>query len=125
MALRLQRTARSPTGAALALLMLGEAELLAGRLDEAEDHLKEAAEANDRQGCISGAALARLTTEIVPLFGEVGSLTTIRRSSSGDPNTVDAFWSSVTGWFSTVASVAHGAGALSGQTSATLPTLNE
>lgn len=51
--------AGSATGAALALLMLGEAELLAGRLDEAEDHLKEAAEANDRQGCISGAALAR------------------------------------------------------------------
>jgi len=51
--------AGSATGAALALLMLGEAELLAGRLGEAEDHLKEAAEANDRQGCISGAALAR------------------------------------------------------------------
>ena len=51
--------AGSATGAALALLMLGEAELLAGHLDEAEDHLKEAAEANDRQGCISGAALAR------------------------------------------------------------------
>ncbi|MGA9161095.1 MAG: BTAD domain-containing putative transcriptional regulator [Actinomycetota bacterium] len=51
--------AGSATGAALALLMLGEAELLAGRLGEAETHLKEAAEANDRQGCISGAALAR------------------------------------------------------------------
>jgi tetratricopeptide (TPR) repeat protein len=46
----------SATGAALALLMLGEAELLAGRLDEAEEHLKGAAEANDREGCISGAA---------------------------------------------------------------------
>src|SRR5207248_7128246 len=49
----------SATGAALALLMLGEAELLAGRLDEAEEHLKGAADANDREGCISGAALAR------------------------------------------------------------------
>src|SRR5438093_13269187 len=51
--------AGSATGAALALLMLGEAELLAGRLDEAEEHLKGAAEANDREGCISGSALAR------------------------------------------------------------------
>ena len=51
--------AGSATGAALAVLMLGEAELLAGRLDEAEEHLKNAAEANDRQGCISGSALAR------------------------------------------------------------------
>ena len=51
--------AGSVTGAALALLMLGEAELLAGRLDEAEEHLREAAEANDGAGCISGAAVAR------------------------------------------------------------------
>lgn len=51
--------AGSATGAALALLMLGEAELLAGRLVEAEGHLREAARANDREGCISGAALAR------------------------------------------------------------------
>jgi DNA-binding SARP family transcriptional activator len=51
--------ASSATGAALALLMLGEAELLAGHLAEAEEHLKGAAEANDREGCISGAALAR------------------------------------------------------------------
>jgi hypothetical protein len=42
----------------LALLMLGEAEP-AGRIAPAEEHLKEAAEANDREGCISGAALAR------------------------------------------------------------------
>ena len=39
--------------------MLGEAELLGGNLNEAEGHLKEAAEANEREGCISGAALAR------------------------------------------------------------------
>jgi len=51
--------AGSGTGAALAMLMLGEAELLAGHLTEAEEHLKGAAEANDREGCISGAALAR------------------------------------------------------------------
>jgi DNA-binding SARP family transcriptional activator len=51
--------AGSATGAALALLMLGEAELLAGHLTEAEEHLKRAAEANDREGCLSGAALAR------------------------------------------------------------------
>jgi DNA-binding SARP family transcriptional activator len=51
--------AGSPTGAALALLMLGEAELLAGDLTEAEQHLQGAAEANDQAGCISGAALAR------------------------------------------------------------------
>ncbi len=49
----------SATGAALALLLLGEAELLGGHLDEAEDHLRSAAEANDHQGCISGSALAR------------------------------------------------------------------
>jgi len=51
--------AGSATGAALARLMLGEAELLAGHLPEAEAHLKEAAAANDREGCLSGAALAR------------------------------------------------------------------
>jgi DNA-binding SARP family transcriptional activator len=51
--------AGSGTGVALALLMLGEAELLEGHLVEAEEHLKAAAEANDREGCISGAALAR------------------------------------------------------------------
>src|SRR5205823_12792173 len=51
--------AGSPTGTALALLMLGEAELLAGHLAAAEKHLKAAAEANDREGCISGASLAR------------------------------------------------------------------
>jgi tetratricopeptide (TPR) repeat protein len=51
--------AGSATGAALALLMLGEAELLAGNTVEAEEHLRRAAEANDRAGCISGSALAR------------------------------------------------------------------
>lgn len=51
--------AGSGTGAALAVLMLGEAELLAGQVAEAEQHLKIAAEANDRQGCVSGSALAR------------------------------------------------------------------
>jgi tetratricopeptide (TPR) repeat protein len=51
--------ANSATGAALALLMLGEAELLGGHLDEAEGHLRSAADANDLQGCISGSALAR------------------------------------------------------------------
>ncbi len=57
--MKIAEDAGSATGAALALLMLGEAELLAGHLVEAEEHLKEAAEANDREGCISGAALAR------------------------------------------------------------------
>lgn len=57
--MRIAEEAGSATGAALALLMLGEAELLAGRLVEAEGHLREAALANDREGCISGAALAR------------------------------------------------------------------
>src|SRR5438093_11588400 len=57
--MKIAEDADSATGAALALLMLGEAELLAGHLDEAEEHLKGAAEANDRHGCISGAALAR------------------------------------------------------------------
>src|SRR5581483_2561322 len=57
--MRIADEAGSATGAALALLMLGEAELLAGDLIEAEVHLKGAAEANDREGCISGAALAR------------------------------------------------------------------
>jgi DNA-binding SARP family transcriptional activator len=51
--------ANSATGAALALLMLGEAELLGGHIDEAEGHLRSAAAANDLQGCISGSALAR------------------------------------------------------------------
>jgi DNA-binding SARP family transcriptional activator/predicted negative regulator of RcsB-dependent stress response len=57
--LQIADDAGSPTGAALATLMLGEAELLAGHLDEAETHLKTAAEANDRQGCMSGSALSR------------------------------------------------------------------
>jgi tetratricopeptide (TPR) repeat protein len=57
--MKIAREAGSATGAALALLMLGEAELLAGRLIEAEEHLKGAAEANDREGCFSGSALAR------------------------------------------------------------------
>lgn len=51
--------AGSATGSALALLMLGEAELLAGNISDAEPLLKQAAEANEREGCISGAALAR------------------------------------------------------------------
>src|SRR5947208_6130093 len=57
--MKIAEDAGSATGAALALLMLGEAELLAGHVDEAEGHLKGAADANDREGCISGAALAR------------------------------------------------------------------
>jgi tetratricopeptide (TPR) repeat protein len=57
--MRIAEEAGSATGAALAKLMLGEAELLAGDLTEAEKHLKEAAQANDREGCLSGAALAR------------------------------------------------------------------
>lgn len=57
--LQIADEAGSATGAALATLMLGEAELLAGHLIEAEKHLKEAAEANDREGCLSGSALAR------------------------------------------------------------------
>ena len=57
--MKIAEEAGSETGAALAQLMLGEAELLAGHLDEAEGHLKLAAEANDREGCISGSALAR------------------------------------------------------------------
>lgn len=51
--------AGSATGAALAKLMLGEGELLAGHLIEAEKNLKQAVEANDRAGCLSGSALAR------------------------------------------------------------------
>jgi DNA-binding SARP family transcriptional activator len=51
--------AGSATGAALALLMLGEAELLGGNKRDAEEHLKEAAAANEREGCLSGAALAK------------------------------------------------------------------
>lgn len=57
--MKIAEDAGSATGAALAQLMLGEAELLAGLLDQAEEHLKEAAEANDREGCLSGSALAR------------------------------------------------------------------
>src|SRR5207302_757389 len=57
--MKIAEDAGSATGAALALLMLGEAELLAGYVDEAEEHLKEAAAANDRAGCTSGSALAR------------------------------------------------------------------
>jgi DNA-binding SARP family transcriptional activator len=57
--MEIAKEAGSATGAALALLMLGEAELLGGNLAEAEGHLKEAADANEREGCISGAALAR------------------------------------------------------------------
>ncbi len=57
--MQIAEQANSATGAALALLLLGEAELLAGNVDEAEGHLTSAAEANDREGCISGSALAR------------------------------------------------------------------
>jgi DNA-binding SARP family transcriptional activator len=57
--MQIAAAAGSATGAALAVLMLGETELQAGRLAEADEHLREAAEANDRQGCISGSALAR------------------------------------------------------------------
>jgi len=57
--MKVAEDAGSATGAALSLLMLGEAELLAGHLMKAEEHLKGAAQANDREGCISGAALAR------------------------------------------------------------------
>jgi DNA-binding SARP family transcriptional activator len=57
--MQIAEQANSATGAALALLLLGEAELLGGHVDEAEDHLTSAAEANDVQGCISGSALAR------------------------------------------------------------------
>jgi DNA-binding SARP family transcriptional activator/predicted negative regulator of RcsB-dependent stress response len=57
--MKIAEEAGSATGAALALLMLGEAELLAGSLASAEEHLKEAAEANDQEGCMSGSALAR------------------------------------------------------------------
>jgi DNA-binding SARP family transcriptional activator/predicted negative regulator of RcsB-dependent stress response len=56
--MQIAEEAGSATGAALAILMLGETELLSGRLDDAEQHLKEAVQANERQGCISGAALA-------------------------------------------------------------------
>jgi predicted negative regulator of RcsB-dependent stress response len=55
---KIAEDAGSATGAALAILMLGEAELLAGHLDDAEDHLKHAVKANEREGCVSGAALA-------------------------------------------------------------------
>jgi DNA-binding SARP family transcriptional activator len=56
---RIAEEAGSAAGVALATLMLGEAELLAGHLREAEAHLKAAAAANDREGCLSGAALSR------------------------------------------------------------------
>jgi DNA-binding SARP family transcriptional activator len=57
--MQIAEEAGSATGVALALLMLGEAELLAGNAVEAEEHLRLAAEANNRAGCISGSALAR------------------------------------------------------------------
>lgn len=57
--MRIAEEAGSPTGSALAILMLGEAELLAGRVTGAEEHLNTAAKANDKAGCISGAAVAR------------------------------------------------------------------
>jgi len=57
--MRIADEAGSATGAALAMLMLGEAELLSGNLGDAEEHLKGAAAANDREGCISGSALSR------------------------------------------------------------------
>jgi DNA-binding SARP family transcriptional activator len=56
--MQIAEDAGSATGAALAILMLGEAELLSGHIDAAEEHLKEAVQANEREGCISGAALA-------------------------------------------------------------------
>ena len=67
--MRISEEAESATGAALATLMLGEAELLAGHLIEAETHLKQAAEANDREGCLSGSALARQRLAEVAVIG--------------------------------------------------------
>jgi DNA-binding SARP family transcriptional activator len=57
--MKIAEEAGSATGAALALLMLGEARLLAGKVEVAEPLLKQAAEDNEREGCISGAALAK------------------------------------------------------------------
>lgn len=57
--MKVAEEAGSKTGAALSLLMLGEAELLSGNVVDAEEHLKRAAEENEREGCISGAALAK------------------------------------------------------------------
>jgi DNA-binding SARP family transcriptional activator len=57
--MKVAEEAGSKTGAALSLLMLGEAELLSGNVGDAEEHLKRAAEENEREGCISGAALAK------------------------------------------------------------------
>jgi DNA-binding SARP family transcriptional activator len=48
----------SERGEALALLMLGEAELFSGRLAEAEGHLSRSAELHGRTGAPSGRALA-------------------------------------------------------------------
>ena len=61
--------AGSGTGAALGQLMLGEAELLAGHLIEAQKNLAQAAEANDREGCLSGSALSRQRLAEVALIG--------------------------------------------------------
>lgn len=55
----LAESSGSGTGVAMAMLMLGEAELLAGDPDQAEQHLATAVEANDREGSMAGAALAR------------------------------------------------------------------
>ena len=74
--MRIAEEAGSATGAALATLMLGEAELLAGHLIEAEKHLKEAAEANDREGCLSGSALARQRLAEAAVIGAASSTPT-------------------------------------------------
>ncbi|MEW1808009.1 BTAD domain-containing putative transcriptional regulator [Pseudarthrobacter sp. NPDC080039] len=67
--MRIAAEAGSGSGAALGQLMLGEAELLAGHLTEAQKDLSQAAEANDREGCLSGSALSRQRLAEVALIG--------------------------------------------------------
>jgi DNA-binding SARP family transcriptional activator len=50
--------ARSVQGRALATLLLGEVDLLSGRLDRAEEHLTQAARLHEQAGAASGQALS-------------------------------------------------------------------
>src|SRR5204862_2144142 len=70
-------------------------------------------------GFVVGSSLPIGTTETEPLLAADGSLTTIRRSLSDDPNTLDALWSSATGCSTVEVPSSHGVADVPGQTAST------
>jgi hypothetical protein len=76
-------------------------------------------------GLDAGASLGIGTTETDPVFAADGSLTTMRRLLSTDPNTVEGFSSSETGWFVVALPSTQGVVAPLGQTRSTFFVLIE